>query len=168
MVSGASTTCFEDKTLIHQYSVICCEHFPQSDYHPFSRELKKDGVPSIFKFPEHLQNVKKERKPPKRHKMTQDECDDTTMLIKSQKTSNSSPTKESLKLQLAEQKVKIKVLQQKSRRKEKQLTKLKSIVHDMKKKNLISIKSANKLETHFSGLDRDIITNHEKIKIVYQ
>ena len=86
------------------------------------------------------------------------------MPIKSQKTSNISPTKESLKLQLAEQKVKIKVLQQKSRIKEKQLTKLKSIVHDMKKKNLISIESANKLETHFSGLDRELITNHEKNK----
>ena len=34
----------------------------------------------------------------------------------------------------------------------------------MKKKNLISIESANKLETHFSGLDRELITNHENNK----
>ena len=131
-----------------KYSDICSEHFLESDYYPFSRELKKNSVPSTFKFPDHLQNIKKERKPSK--KRTRDECEDA-MRIKCQKTSNSdsenraevcspgSSTKEALKLQLAEQKAKIKVLQQIARRKEKQLTKLKSILHGMKKKHLISL-----------------------------
>ena len=56
---------------------------------------------------------------------------------------------------LPKQNSKIKVLKQKVRRKEKKVLRLKVVVQSIKEKQLISLDSANKLETYFSGLDGD-------------
>ena len=51
----------------NSHTKICGEHFLPEDYVvPGSSYLKKNSIPSKFDFPQHLQKVKKERKPPKR------------------------------------------------------------------------------------------------------
>ena len=69
------------------------DHFKTSDYFPFSRELLKTSVPSVFGSPSHLQKVKSERRPLKRKVIKHD--DDTSRLTPStSKSIKLSPSKE--------------------------------------------------------------------------
>ena len=141
-----------------KYTKLCSEHFVESDYHPFSRELRKDSVPSIFKFPEHLVKVVKERAPVKRVALLLNNEENTQ--APKYKKSKTSPTKEELKQQLEKQKQKIKTLNQKIRRKDKKVETLTDVVKELREKQFLSDDSSKNLELYFSGLSADIIKNH--------
>ena len=87
---------------------LCGKHFLMSDFLPFSLQLRKMSVSSVFNFPAHVQRSNTERRPLKRHNDTKEVS--TTMPPKKAK---SSPSKDQLNVKVNEQNKKIKVLQQK-------------------------------------------------------
>ena len=116
------------------HTKICSDHFLPDDYViPGSRYLRKNSVPSQFDIPEHLQNVKKERNPPKRRLIDNPPAGPSKM-VHANKKHKSSPTKAELKEQLMEKNKKIKTLNQAIRRKQKKLSDLKSVIETLKKK----------------------------------
>ena len=109
-------------------------------------------MPSIFKFPDHLSN-KLKRKPPVSYKSIHIRNDNSTFPSPSKKLSTStSPTKEELRIKISEQKKKIKVLQQKVRRKEKKISSLTELFADLTSRKLINNDAASRLNENFSGL----------------
>ena len=122
-------------------SYICSDHFTKDDYlFSNSKRLKKNSVPSIFKFPDHLSN-KLKRKPPVTRAEIQISNDTSTFPSPSKKLSistSTSPTKEELRIKISEQKKKIKVLQQKVRRKEKKISSLTELFADLTSRKLIN------------------------------
>ena len=101
-----------------KHSRICGKHFLPSHYYPFSRMLLPTAVPSIFDFPAHLQKQSTDRRPLKRTAAVVEENQPKIEDAHPSKKVALSPSKDSLKCIIEEQKRKIKVLQQKVRRKE--------------------------------------------------
>ena len=67
-----------------------------------------------------------------------------------------------MKKHIEKQKGKIKILNQKLRRKGKRITNLSDRLNDLREKNLLSIDASQKLENTFSGLDYSIISSHHQ------
>ena len=105
-----------------RYSFLCEKHFKSNDYtFGDSWHLKENAIPTVFDFPSHLKKTLPERKPPMKRKLTEKDQGENE-----QSTSveiNKSST-EVLKFQVEEQRKKIKVLQQKIRRKEKNISRI--------------------------------------------
>ena len=60
-----------DKWMPSKYSVLCEKHFTPNDYHDANRAkkiLKPGAVPSIFRFPSHLNKISKPRSTPAKKK----------------------------------------------------------------------------------------------------
>lgn len=91
-----ATKC-DEFTLTSNY--ICTDHFLQEDYlYSNSTRLKPDAVPSVFKFPPHLQTTKERKcKAPTRHFTPEVANVDTTLQPANEKKQKTSPTKEELK-----------------------------------------------------------------------
>ena len=68
-----------DKWKPNNRDALCKRHFTSEDYNTSgwsSRKiLKKDAIPSVFKFPEHLQKTSKSRPPPKKRTAADAELD---------------------------------------------------------------------------------------------
>ena len=73
---------------------------------------------------------------------------------------SSSPTKEDIEAKLKKQESKIKVLQQKLRRKNKSISTSKDIISQLKDKQIINEQPAVQLQDAFSGLSLEVIKNH--------
>lgn len=60
-------------------SLLCCRHFSEDCYQisgwSSKKTLKKDAVPSIFEFPDHLVKKKEHRPPPKKRSTSEAELD---------------------------------------------------------------------------------------------
>ena len=146
---------------------LCSDHFTKEDYvFSNSSRLKPGAVPSVFNFPAHLtKDVPKKRKNPcdhyKQPLSTTKQSDPTPP---SPKKPKGSPSKEELKKLIAEQKTKIKTLQQKLRRRDKKIETQSQFISDLKAKNLIDDDIANILDENFSGLTGAIIQNQFKNK----
>jgi hypothetical protein len=154
------------RTEANTQSLICEVHFKKDDYKfSNSKKLKDDAVPSVFNFKPPVN----ERKPPRKRPFPDDEEKSKKII-----TNNNepipvpvSPTKDDLKKIIDEknsllliQKSKIKVLQQKVRRKEAKIEKLDGLLNDLKDKTLLTPKLADSFSTIFSGLTCEIIRNH--------
>ncbi|GBM88399.1 DNA transposase THAP9 [Araneus ventricosus] len=134
-------------------SRICSDHFPE---HMMDRSslacvrLRDGAVPSIFKFPPHLQKVIKERKCPFQRDSTQPSASSTSQMecqeIPDPPADNitESPTKLFYKRKVEElddlvqiRNKKIKVLQQKVRRYKTKISTLKDLISDIKSKSFM-------------------------------
>ena len=172
------------------HSRICSLHFLPEDYFPFSKSLLSTSVPSVFpEYPTHLQKIHRrrklptEREPPpsshgaKKQKLTAAAADSSTSeatpsevttseATTSEASSSSkpsrkaSPTKEDLQLELKSKKNKIKILQQKVRRKNEKVKTLTTALDEANKKNLLHEDAVRKIKNNFPGMDGEVIANH--------
>ena len=152
-----------------KYSYICSDHFLVTDYkvppgQPRPR-LAPSAVPSIFpKFPKHLM-----REPPKtrRKLVRKNPClkkgakgqqkSQTVKKPKGGKSDPNSPTKMRLRK-------KIKMLQQKLRRRNQKIKTMGDLIDTMKNKELLSQSSADLLKDQFSGTCLELFLNEVKNK----
>eukprot|EP00795_Rhopilema_esculentum_P017191 gene17191-8732_t len=152
-----------------KYSYICSDHFLVTDYkvppgQPRPR-LAPSAVPSIFpKFPKHLM-----REPPKtrRKLVRKNPClkkgakgqqkSQTVKKPKEGKSDPNSPTKMRLRK-------KIKILQQKLRRRNQKIKTMGDLIDTMKNKELLSQSSADLLKDQFSGTCLELFLNEVKNK----
>ena len=125
-----------------------------------SLKLKHDAVPSVFQLPSHLEKSLAKRPPPTKRQFIKTKDTDETPAKKKNVDPPRSPTKDELKLLLKTKDKKLKILQQKIRRKEKKVVSLNECIKDMKDKQLVGPVAAAQLEETFSGLSSDIILNH--------
>ena len=133
-----------DKFIPTKNSYLCGGHFIASDYkYVDSIKLNDNAVPSIFKLPEHFMKIVKTMKSPVKRKFVEvsnsvtlsEECSNTCS--NSNTSTNNSPSKEELKEKLIEHKKKIRVLQQKVRRKERRISDINNLLQDLKSKELL-------------------------------
>ena len=137
-----------DKFTALQNDVLYSVHFAPTSYrYTGSTKLKDDAVPTIFSFPStssHCNNVPVERKPPRKRPLSDTSNQGTVVENKLQKIAPSSPSKEDLRellkskdAKLEEQRRKIKVLQQKVRRRDAKIQNLQDLITDLKEKGLL-------------------------------
>ena len=158
-------------------SYICSQHFLPTDYTdaPFShylnkaprKFLKKDAIPSLFEFPEHLQKKpSKERNPKKRV------CEDKEVQVQTEKqqkiqkldhtySTNFSPTKMQVKLKEKIRKKNriIKNLHQKNLRKERTI---KGLIEKLKMSKMLSEESGATIINNFGHMTTEIFKNEIK------
>ena len=160
-----------DKFSALQNDVLCSVHFAPTSYrYTGSTKLKDDAVPTIFSFPStssHCNNVPVERKPPRKRPLSDTSNQGTVVENKLQKIAPSSPSKEDLRellkskdAKLEEQRRKIKVLQQKVRRRDAKIQNLQDLITDLKEKGLLRPNVSDLLSESFSGLSCELIKNH--------
>ena len=89
---------------------------------------------------------------------SKEECSNTCS--NSNTSTNNSPSKEELKEKLIEHKKKIRVLQQKVRRKERRISDINNLLQDLKSKELLKGSQCDNLRSSFYGLSADVIINH--------
>ena len=157
---------------------LCSQHFLKSDYKPSSSRHKKDAVPSIFNFPEHLATKNSRKRPAPRDRLPLSPIENLppspfqsdvlpegpSSPKKTKLEASSSPTKAELKGKIADQKRKIKSLNQRLRRKEKKIRTLSGMYDELAKKKLLKENFVEQLKEMFPGLSAEIITNHFKNK----
>ncbi|XP_022162259.1 THAP domain-containing protein 1-like isoform X5 [Myzus persicae] len=144
-----------------EYSYLCSEHFANEDYQirPGAnvKWLKDEAVPSVFKeFPQHFQKKKVVYRLLQRNPLVDNNCDISVHTVyiqcsssnnfenntKSVQCSVQSPTKAILRK-------KVKVLQQRLKRRETKIKSLKSLVMRIKKNVPMSDDVTTQLEEHF-------------------
>ena len=133
--------CYENRLIYSKALQLLCEkHFKCNDYaFRDSWYLKENAIPTFFDFPSHLKKTLPERKPSIKRQFTeknQGENEESTAVERNESSSTEL---------LEEQRKKIKVLQQKTRRKEK---KIKSF-----KKELLKSNVCNSLKRFFFGIE---------------
>ena len=127
---------------------ICRNHFTPDDFlFSTSKKPKPGAVPSVFKFCNKCPGSKRKAPTPRISEVIPEKKPKLVPAVK-----RNSPTKEELKK-------KIKVLQQKVRRKDKKIESLKSMLDDLVNKNLLSEDISANLEKSFSGLPLGFIRN---------
>ena len=138
-----------------KYHFLCRQHFTPDDfYFSDSKKPKPGAVPTIFAFPEQVQsheNSRKRKAPTTRTPLEIPEKKSKVELTTPIR--RKSPTKEDLLKR-------IKVLQQKVRRKEKKITSLKSMLDELVQKQLLTEDVSANLAKSFTGLPLDFIHNH--------
>ena len=148
--------------------ILCADHFAKSSYRSgSSKRLWDDAVPTLFVFPESSPYYQKitERKPPTKRPppMAVIEVEKPSKIVKV----DSSPTKDDLlkiiatkEKQLAIKRREVKTLKQTVRRRNSKVATLKSIIDELKEKDLLAPSVADALAENFSGLTGELISNH--------
>ena len=162
-------------------SYLCGEHFLETDYtHPSllphstslgKKYLKKDAVPSVFKFPEHLQKRPvKERNPKKREFQAQHLRSDTVAIpAKNPRlddhtyASSVSPRKlkTMYKAKIKKKNQIIQNLRRKNIRKEKTI---KGLILKLKQAKMLSEESGSSIISNFGHMTTEIFKNEAKNK----
>ena len=137
---------------------VCSNHFREDDYKSDKRRyLKEMAVPSIFTW---SRKAPAQRNVPEDEQAQKDAVNEERKSLSSKEKRALSPSKEDLSRKVDEQKKKIKNLQQKVRREKKKTKTLLQLIDDMKSTGLLNADITTTLKESFSGLTREIITNH--------
>ena len=144
-----------EKFVATEHTRICEDHFTSDDYlFTDSKHLKPGAIPSVFSFPKaSCHPTSSKRKAPKVRSIIPEKKRKIDVNVAP--PPKSSPSKEELKK-------KIKILQQKVRRKEKKIHTVQGLIDDMAKKKLLENDISNTLKETFSGLPLTMIENHLK------
>ncbi|CAI6377434.1 unnamed protein product [Macrosiphum euphorbiae] len=177
----------------NQYSYLCSEHFTPSDYLNESRPeldkklLKDEAVPSVFKFPQHLQKKQKASRPLLQNRQKANDQNNmihaeivneagedsstNTMFYQSETSHQKEDKMVQCNIKTFNKKLyqnKIKILQQRLKRRNSKIKSLKDLILRIKKNVTYSDEVTQMLEENFGGFPLTLLLHEHKSKMLHK
>ncbi|KAL4082634.1 hypothetical protein QTP88_029695 [Uroleucon formosanum] len=176
----------------NQYSYLCSEHFTPSDYLNESRPeldkklLKDEAVPSVFKFPQHLQKKQKASRPLLENRQKANDqnmihaeivneagkdSSTNTMFYQSETSHQKEDKMVQCNIKTFNKKLyqnKIKILQQRLKRRNSKIKSLKDLILRIKKNVTSSDEVTQMLEDNFGGFPLTLLLHEHKSKMLHK